>query len=90
MVVIVTGGGTFNVGNDGPFPPLDQPFGGFPTISTDIAIMAIFLFFFLIALVVHVILFFVNIVRGRFIVQFLMTRKLIHHASYKERPPNTN
>jgi hypothetical protein len=76
MAIIVTGGRPiFGIGVNGPYPPLDWPFGGFPTISTDIAIMAVFLFLFLIGLIIHLALFFVNLVRGRFIVQFLMTCK---------------
>jgi hypothetical protein len=76
MAIIVSGGVPLvGIDSNGPYPPLDWPFGGFSTISTDIAIMAIFLFLFLIGFVIHLALFFVNLVRGRFIVQFLMTGK---------------
>jgi hypothetical protein len=94
MAIIVTGGRPiFGIGVNGPYPPLDWPFGGFPTISTDIAIMSVFLFLFLIGFVLHLALFFVNLVRGRFIVQFLMTCKsYLSEQSVelvKEYPPLT-
>jgi hypothetical protein len=76
MAIIETGAGSFfNVPNDGPYPVLEWPFGGLPTISTDIAVMAVFLFLFLCGFVIHLVLLFINLVRGRFIVQFLMTCK---------------
>src|ERR1700760_2610407 len=84
MAIIVTGGRPiFGIGVNGPYPPLDWPFGGFPTISTDIAIMSVFLFLFLIGFIIHIALFFVNLFRGRFIVQFLMTCECGPNSSYK-------
>jgi hypothetical protein len=73
MAIIVTGAGSFvGVPDGGPYPVLEWPLGGLSTIGTDIPVMAVFLFLFFCGFIIHLILLFVNLARGRFIVQFLM------------------
>jgi hypothetical protein len=53
---------------------LTYPFGGFPTISTDIAIMSIFILFFFIGLCLHVALLAASVLRrGGFVLHSLMS-----------------
>jgi hypothetical protein len=76
-VVVINGGrpvGTFP--QQAPYPPLEWPFGGFPTIHYDIPVMAVLLFLFFVAFLIHLGLMGVNLMRrGGFIVSSLITCK---------------
>jgi len=74
MAIIFGGGRVFSAPNGGPYPPLTYPFGGFPTISTDIAIMSIFILFFFIGLILHGALLAASMLRrGGFVLHSLMS-----------------
>jgi hypothetical protein len=59
--------------NGGPYPPMVWVLGGLPTISTDVPIMAVFLFLFIIAAIIHLAILIINLFRGH---KFLLSGML--------------
>jgi len=77
MSTIIFGGGggrPLALTPNPPYPPTDWPLGGLPSIRIDVAVMAVFLFLFLIGLVLHLALLAASVLRrGGFVLHSLMS-----------------